>query len=124
MFRDRDYAARLLLPCHTYGGSSEQQPRNAERIAGPNIGTHSAMLQIMAGGRHEQLSLRFFAQGNPTVHVVPELRIPRMVTRDARVLTRAGAPATARRMRRTPPRDRRGRFVALPTTAAPSWYVF
>lgn len=46
------------------------------------------------------------------------------MARDARVLARAGAPAIARRMHKTPPRDRRGRFVALPTTEAPSWYVF
>jgi hypothetical protein len=38
----------------------------------------------------------------------------------------AGRPDTRmqRRRRVLPPRDARGRFVAHPTTAAPSWYVF
>ena len=32
--------------------------------------------------------------------------------------------SAAQRARNLPPRDARGRFVAFPTTSAPSWYVF
>ena len=34
------------------------------------------------------------------------------------------AAVASARMRTLPPRDARGRFVAFPTTQAPSWYVF
>jgi hypothetical protein len=35
-----------------------------------------------------------------------------------------GAPERAPRVRTLPARDSRGRFVAFPTTNAPSWFVF
>jgi hypothetical protein len=84
-------------------------------------------------GRHpEQLALalgeRLAIEGQ-NVRAMPDAstrdRRPRDA-RDARGRSVAGATGAAKplRVRTLPSRDSRGRFVAYPTSDAPSWYVF
>ena len=81
-------------------------------------------------GRHpQQLAL---ALGEPLavegqqVHAIPDASTRDRRPRDARGQFVAGAARAVkpRRAGALPSRDGRGRFVAYPTSNAPSWYVF
>jgi hypothetical protein len=87
----------------------------------------------MAGQRNAQvgrqltlaLGERLAIERQP-VHAVPDPSAQGRRPRDARSRFVAGAAGAVkpRRERALPSRDSRGRFVAYPTSAAPSWYVF
>lgn len=79
--------------------------------------------------RREQLALALGEQREVGEHAAP--RVPSARTRirwsrDAhgRFVAGIGAAESAPRVRTLPARDSRGRFVAFPTTNAPSWFVF
>jgi len=89
------------------------------------VGQRSAQV-----GRHpEQLALalgeRLAVEGHK-VRAIPgaSMRDHRLRDAHGRFVASAAEAVKPRRARALPSRDSRGRFVAYPTSDAPSWYVF
>jgi hypothetical protein len=82
------------------------------------VGRHPRQLSLALGER--------FAVKGQHVLAIPGASMRGRGLRDARGRLVAGAAGAVkpRRVRELPSRDSRGRFVAYPTSNAPSWYVF
>jgi hypothetical protein len=82
---------------------------------------------VEAGRRHEQLTLALAIPSQdrpPDAAVVPGHRHHGRSALRSRQCHSAGATLPSARIRKTPSRDSRGRFVAFATMTAPSWFVF
>ena len=82
---------------------------------------------VRACRSHEQLTLALAVpteDRRPGASVVPGHRRHGFSVLRSRRLHPGGATAPSVRIRKTPSRDSRGRFVAFATTTAPSWFVF
>lgn len=124
-----------ICAAHSRSVSSEQQTAiidnhdqlQCAQIDGPRSGTHSATCRgmvcrrsVSATERWEQLVLALDEQRQAGEHATSTVT---RVTR-GQVVPRTNAPERAPRVRALPARDGFGRFVAFPTTNAPSWFVF
>jgi hypothetical protein len=101
------------------------------QIAGPQSGTHRALLHTMVSRRsarvgcgHKQLALALGEVHEPAAPVVTRARMQRRSSPAGTLAAHLDVTQGLRPARTLPARDGRGRFVAYPTTNAPSWYVF